>query len=118
MMHGIDPFRDNLNEKLDLTQWLTRELSEIDAIQVLVKPELTVIAFRYYRPHLDATTCDQKTEELLNEINRPQRVVLKATRLGGVTVIRICILSFRTHKDRVEEGLAAIKSATAKIDAC
>src|SRR6478672_5358097 len=39
-MHGIAPFRDNLDEKLDLALWAADELRRIPGIEILAEPQL------------------------------------------------------------------------------
>ena len=48
---------------------------------------------------------------VLERINARQRVYLTATRLRGRYALRICVLSFRTHRDRMEQALEDIAAA-------
>jgi aromatic-L-amino-acid decarboxylase len=41
-------------------------------------------------------------------------VFLTATMLRGRFAIRMCVLSFRTHPDRVDEALAALEQGSAR----
>jgi aromatic-L-amino-acid decarboxylase len=43
-------------------------------------------------------------------VNRRQRVYLTGTTLDDGFVIRICVLSFRTHQDRLEMALEDIEA--------
>ena len=51
--------------------------------------------------------------QLLDRINAPKRVMLTPAMLGEDFVIRICIVSHRTHRDRVEMALEDIRAAVA-----
>ena len=42
-------------------------------------------------------------EEVLRRVNARRRVFLSSTRHEGRYVLRICVVSFRTHQDRVDE---------------
>jgi hypothetical protein len=42
-------------------------------------------------------------------------VLLTPTRIAGRFVIRICILNFRTHREHVEDCVAAIREAAAEL---
>jgi aromatic-L-amino-acid decarboxylase len=114
-MHGIEPFRRNLDEKLDLTSWAAGELRAIPGIEIVAEPQLTVVAFRYSAPGLGDSELNALNRALLDRINARKRVFLTGTLLGERFVIRICVLSFRTHRDRVEAALEDIRAAVAEI---
>ena len=110
-MHGIGPFRRNLEEKLELTRWAPRELATIPGIEIVAEPQLSIVAFRLVRPDLDAGAENALNRAFLAAINDRRRVYLTGTMLGGKFALRICVLSFRTHFDRMREGLDDVRSA-------
>jgi len=105
-MFGIEPFRELLDEKLDLAQWATEELRKIKGIEIIAEPQLSIVAFRHV---------SRNNRELLDRINRRKRVMLTGTTLGTEFVIRICVVSHRTHMDRMEMCIEDIKAAVAEI---
>jgi aromatic-L-amino-acid decarboxylase len=110
-MHGVQPFRRNLDEKLDLVQWATGELRKIPNMEIVAEPQLTVVAFRMVLPGLDREQLNSLNRRLLETINSKRRVYLTATTIRGSFVLRICVLSFRTHMDRVEAALEDIRAS-------
>ena len=113
-MHGIGPFRRNLEEKLDLTRWVTGALVALgeeldDEIEIVAPPQLSIVAFRLRRAGLDEAQLTALNEEWRTRINAGGRVFLTPTTLDGRYVIRICVLHFRTHRDRMEECMGAIR---------
>ncbi len=114
-MHGIGPFRANLEEKLSLARHATRELARIPGIEILAEPQLSILAFRLARAGLGASALDRINRDLLERINAKKRVYLTGTTLRGRFAIRICVLSFRTHRDRMDEGLDDIRAAIGEI---
>jgi aromatic-L-amino-acid decarboxylase len=115
-LHGIGPFRENLEEKLDLTQWATEELRKIPEIEIVAEPQLSVVAFRLIRAGLDREGLNDLNQRLLEGINKRQRVYLTATLLEGYFVIRICVLSFRTHLDRMQACMEDIRKAIEELN--
>jgi len=115
-MHGAGVFRTNLDEKLDLAEWAQRELRTISGVEILAPPQLSTLAFRFVRPGWSDSETNAQNEKLLDLINGRKRVYLTATRLRGRFSIRICVLSFRTHRDRMEEGMADIRAAIAELE--
>ncbi len=111
-LHGSGPFIRALDEKLDLAQQACAELREIDGIQIVAPPQLSIVAFRLVREGADLDTLNHA---LLDRINACQRVLLTGTLLGEMFVIRICVLCFRTHRDRLDACLADIRAAVQAV---
>jgi len=114
-MHGIEPFRKNLDEKLDLTEWATEELRGIEGIEILAEPQLSIVAFRLARHGLSEEESNDLNRKLQDRINAKKRVYVTGTMLGPRYAIRICVLSFRTHMDRMREGLEDIRAAIREV---
>jgi aromatic-L-amino-acid decarboxylase len=108
---GIEPFSRNLDEKLDLTIWATQELKTIHGVQIVAEPQLSIVAFRLSAPGLDDDALNRLNHDFLARVNARKRVYLTGTTLSGLFTVRICVLSFRTHMDRMEDGLADIRAA-------
>ena len=103
-LHGVDAFCRELDEKLDLSAHVHETLAADPNLDVPYRPDLTVSVFR--SPGGDAAT-----EALLSRINGTRRAYLSSTRLAGRHTIRLCVLSFRTHKSHVDEVLEIITRA-------
>jgi aromatic-L-amino-acid decarboxylase len=114
-MHGIGPFRRNLQEKLELARWATEELRTIPGIEILAEPQLSIVAFRLARPGLDGDAANAVNRAFLEAVNRRKRVYLTGTMLGAKFALRICVLSFRTHMDRMRAGLEDVRAAAEEV---
>jgi aromatic-L-amino-acid decarboxylase len=104
-LHGVDAFRDVIEEKLALTRWAFDRLKADPRFEIVDEPQLSVIAFRL---KIDGPEADRRNEELMNRVNGRGRVFLSSTRLDGRYTIRLCVLSFRTHLDRVKDAVDAL----------
>ena len=113
-MHGIAPFRRNLEEKLQLARWAADQLREIRGIEIVAEPQLSILAFRRTRSGADGAALDRENRSVLERINARQRVYLTGTVVGGRFAIRICVLSFRTHRERMEQALEDIRAAVSE----
>ncbi len=117
-LHGAAAFRRALDEKLDLAEWAARELHGLaPAIEVIAEPQLSTVAFWLRRPGLDTEALNRLNRSLLERINRRQHVHLTGTMLGDRFALRICVVSFRTHMDRMEQCLADIRAAVRDLEA-
>ncbi len=112
-LHGASVFRANLDEKLDLARWAAQELRALPGIRIVAPPELSLLAFRIENDALSGEEIDRRNTELLERINARRRVYLTATRVQGRFTLRICVLSFRTHMDRMQECLDIIREELA-----
>ena len=108
-LFGIEPFREQLDEKLDLIAYAVDELRKIDGIEIVAEPHLTITAFRLRGDN-------DLNRALLKRITDRKRVMLTPTTLpDGRFVIRIAIASHRTHRDRVDMMLEDIRAAVAEL---
>ncbi|HXY40628.1 MAG TPA: aminotransferase class V-fold PLP-dependent enzyme [Vicinamibacteria bacterium] len=105
-LHGVDAFRQQAAEKLRLAQWAYEQLASDPLFEVLDPPQLSVVAFRLRRNEAEA---ERLGPELLRRVNERRRVFLSSTRLRGRYALRICVLSFRTHQDRVDDAISALR---------
>jgi len=113
-LHGVRAFRRALDEKLDLARVLYEALRETPGFELPWEPQLTVVPFRYRPRHGDP---EEFNRRLLDRINASKRVFLSSTMLEGRFTIRPCILSHRTHRDRMDEAVDIIRRAAADLDA-
>ncbi|HVG07128.1 MAG TPA: aminotransferase class V-fold PLP-dependent enzyme [Thermoanaerobaculia bacterium] len=116
-MHGIGPFRVELEEKLALARQASEELKTIDGIEVVAEPQLSTLAFRLNLEGMETEDLNRLNRRLMKAVNDRQRVFLTGTKLGDRFVIRICVLSFRTHRDRMEMCLEDIREAVEEVRA-
>ena len=112
MLHGVAAFREQLAEKLLLARWAYRKLAADPRFEMLDEPQLSVVAFRLRAPEQEA---DRLGPELLRRVNARRRVFLSSTRMDGRYVLRLCVLSFRTHEDRVRDAVEALREEAAPL---
>lgn len=121
-LHGSAPFRRNLDEKLDLARVAHEELRATPGIEVLAAPVLTVVVFRLAPAGAadggeaaNRARIDHLNQALVHRVNQRGNVFLMNVVLGGSTAVRLCILSFRAHLDRVRTALADIRAEAASL---
>jgi len=112
-LFGVKAFRENLAEKLHLTKWIYQRFLEEPGFECIATPDLSVIAFRYHPKEDNLDTFNRK---LLEKIVKSKKLFLSSTLLNGEFVIRVCILSFRTHQAEVEEAFDIIKNSAKRLE--
>jgi aromatic-L-amino-acid/L-tryptophan decarboxylase len=111
VLHGVDAFRAALDEKLDLTTRIHSALQDDPNLELGWDPQLTVVTFR-------ARGGDEgRSRALLERINASKRVFLSSTLIRGEYWLRVCIVSHRTHADRIDECAEIVRSAAATVAA-
>lgn len=110
-MHGAKVFRAELDEKLDLAGYAAEALRTIEGVEIVAEPQLSLLAFRVRREGQSEAEVDALTRRVIAAVNERQRVFLTGAVVKGRYLIRMCILSFRTHQDRVDMAIEDITSA-------
>jgi aromatic-L-amino-acid decarboxylase len=114
-MHGAGAFREQLTEKLALARLAADRLRAMEGIEILAEPQLSLLAFRLAPAGVPESELNALNQRFLDRVNVRQRVYLTATRLRGKFAPRICVLSFRTHRDRMEMALEDIAAAQKEV---
>lgn len=112
---GLGAFRDALNEKLDLTEFAVQALRAMPDVRIVAEPELSLFAFRMEPSGVTGEDLDALNRAWIDETNRPGRVMLTGTTLDGQFALRICVLSFRTHMDRMQMAIEDLQAAASRV---
>src|SRR6267142_2857547 len=111
-LHGLGAFREQIQEKLDLALWAHGEMKDDPLFEMLDTPQLSIVAFTARPPAGDP---DAFGAEVLRRVNARRRVFLSSSTIGGRYVLRICVLSFRTHADRVRDAVTGLKEEARRL---
>lgn len=114
-MHGAAAFRAALDEKLDLAADAAARIAALPGVTLLAPPDLSLFAFRVAPPGVtDEAQIDAFGRRLLAAVNARQRVLLTGAEVNGRHVLRVCVLSFRTHADRIDMLIEDLSAAIAQ----
>lgn len=112
-LFGLAPFRAALAEKIWLARYFHEELEKTPGWEVGPYPELSVVTFRFVPEHGDADVFNQR---LLEAVCADGKVFISSTQINGKFVLRLAVLHFRTHLDRVNYVLELLKSLAKEMD--
>ena len=107
VLHGTERFAAALEEKALLARYFRARALEL-GFEVGPEPDLSVVLFRWSAG--DATATNQR---ILDAVLADGRVFLSSTTIDGVFWIRVAVLCFRTHRDRVDHLLEVLAGAIA-----
>ncbi|MCF6247918.1 MAG: aminotransferase class V-fold PLP-dependent enzyme [Desulfobacula sp.] len=102
---GVSAFSAALEEKILLARYAYHRLNRIDGIETGPFPDLSIIIFRYVPENGDA---DQFNKMLIEQIMNDGAVYMSSTLIDGNFMLRMAVLSFRTHLEKIEQALIII----------
>ncbi len=96
LVHGLAPFRDSLEEKLLLAQWLQAELRR-RGWEVGPDPDLSVTIYRWVPLGADAGTVNRINARIVELVKHDGRVFVSSTTIDGRFTLRYAGVTHRTH---------------------
>jgi len=117
-LHGLKNLRAAIAQKRELALRVAEGLKEIEGIELVDEPQLTVVPFRARNVggrDLSPETADAMTRALMEGVNRRGRVYLSGATVKGRWIARVCVLCFRTGPERIEMALEDLAAARAEL---
>ena len=111
-IHGTRPFVAALEEKLLLTEYFRREIVKL-GFSIGPDPDLSVTYFWYPLEEKQ----NEFNQKLVQAFHQSGEVFLSSTMLEDKFVIRMAILSFRTHRSTIDKALNMIKRRLSEVEA-
>jgi len=116
-MLGINVFRKQLEDKIVLAHWACKEIEKIKGIIIVAKPQLSTFVFKL-KTNNSGKNADDLNVRFINEINLQGNILLSPFKGKGVPgnyAVRMSIVSYRTDKKRIEQGIEDIRLAAETI---
>lgn len=110
-LHGMGPFKNNMEEKLELTFWATEQLETIPNLAIVTKPQTSIVTFTAVKQGASQEAINKLNKDILAEVNADGRILLSGTTIKDRFVIRLVPFGFRTHKPTVKLALDFIRKA-------
>jgi aromatic-L-amino-acid decarboxylase len=114
-MYGTRKLEAAIAEKRELAVWAAERIAEVPGIAVVAPPQLSLFTFHLRWPGSALDDENAATRELLARVLARGRVMLTGCTVGGRFLARVCVLSFRTRRDRVEDAVRHVAEETGKI---
>ena len=103
---GAARLRAALREKHLLAAHAARRLVASGRFELVTPLELSLFAFRLKLPAATPLAeRNRRNRELIERVTQRGKVMLTGCTVAGEFLPRICVLSFRTHQDRVDIGV-------------
>jgi aromatic-L-amino-acid/L-tryptophan decarboxylase len=109
-LFGVARFREALREKHRLALEAAAAIGAMAGLRVPAAPALSLFGFHVSLPGASIAEENRATRELLERVNRRQRVMLTGTQADERYLGRVCVLSFRTRRARIAACLEDVRA--------
>jgi len=109
---GLKPFRACLEEKLLLARYFYDEIKKL-GFETGPYPDLSVVTYRYISKKHDVNAFNKR---LMEEIQKDGRVFISSTMLEDRFMLRLAVLSFRTHLSTINILLDQLKEKVSELE--
>lgn len=109
---GVAPFRAALEEKIQLAAYFHQSLKAKPGFEVGPEPDLSVVLFRYVPGSAPANAFNKA---LIQRLQSGGEVFISSTKVNADFFLRVAILSFRTHKEHVDQALQALDTEVNRL---
>jgi len=112
-LFGLAPFRAALSEKILLARYFHRRIGQIPGFVAGPSPDLSVVTYRYLPKRGDP---DEFNRVLVQAIQKDGRIFISSTNINGSFVLRVAIVSFRTHLDDIDQALDVLQWTAGRLE--
>jgi aromatic-L-amino-acid/L-tryptophan decarboxylase len=114
-LFGAAAFRAAISEKRRLALDAYERISALPHIVIDATPELSLFAFHVSWRGASAAEEDGATRDLLEQTTRRGRVMLTGCTAHGRFLGRVCVLSFRTHQQHIDQLVEDLSTSLAEV---
>jgi aromatic-L-amino-acid decarboxylase len=103
---GVAPFRAALEEKLLLARYFYEKMQSINGFELGPYPDLSIVTYRYIPKRGNVNEFNQ---QLNHAVQKDGRIFLSSTMIDGKFTLRLAVLGFRTHRDRIDQAIEILQ---------
>ncbi len=113
-LHGIEPFVQCHQEKMQLTHHAFNELKKIPGIEFLHAPQVAALVFRLGKAFASEERLDDLNHQLVEMVNDAETKISGAQFKSGYWA-RLVPFGLRTHQPHVERTLNRVRVAVSRL---
>jgi aromatic-L-amino-acid/L-tryptophan decarboxylase len=106
--HGLEKFRESIQNDLRNAQSLRDLISAQPELEVLAPVPLSAVCFRYVSKHGSSADLDALNQEILQRTVRRGKVFLSNASIQGKFALRACFVNHRTTPDDVKQIVSEV----------
>jgi aromatic-L-amino-acid decarboxylase len=110
-LFGAAAFRAAIAEKRALAVEACERIAQVPGIVIDAPPELSLFAFHLTWPGATPEREDAATRRLMHDTTARGRVMVTGATVNGRFLGRVCVLSFRTHRESIDHLVEDMEAA-------
>jgi aromatic-L-amino-acid decarboxylase len=114
-LFGAARLRAAIAEKRALACDAAERIGALEGIVMAAPPQLSLFAFHLRWPGSTRDEENEATRELIDRVGKRGRVYLTGCTNDGRFLARVCVLSFRTRKERMDACVEDVAAAARAI---
>ena len=104
-LHGVNAFREVLDDMLDLAEWTSDQMAQIDGIELACVSPLSITAFY-------SVTGNRESQRIFQALLDSKEVHISSTTIDDRFVIRLAFLSHRTTRVIAQRVVEIVQAQT------
>ncbi|MGB1285313.1 MAG: pyridoxal phosphate-dependent decarboxylase family protein [Aggregatilineales bacterium] len=112
---GLDGYRELITRDIELRKSLDEKIAARDDFEHIASGDLSITCFRYAPAGIAEEQLNQLNTDLLDIVQREGQFFLTKTILNNKTVLRVCIVNFRTTDNDLEVLLDVLAHAGERV---
>lgn len=113
---GVSGLQDKVRNHIAWARDLETEINQSDRFEMLAPVSLATLCFRYHPPGLDdEASLNRINSELLERINKSEKIYLTHTKLNGKYTLRLVIGQTRLRKEHVVRAWEIIRNTAGEL---
>jgi aromatic-L-amino-acid decarboxylase len=112
---GLDAFRDAIARGQKLAELADTELRNTKRWEIVTPAQLSVLTFRRSSPGLSREAANEINRQIAQAILEEGYAALSTTELGGITVLRMCVINPRAQEDEIKESVRRFSSIAESV---
>jgi aromatic-L-amino-acid decarboxylase len=113
--YGVSGLQSMLRQHVALAEDLAGQIGGERDFEIILRPTLSLVCFRYVPGGFDDEQLDDLNERLLHKVNDSGKLYITHTRVKGHFVIRFVIGQTYTGRRHVEEGWKVIRETARSL---
>jgi aromatic-L-amino-acid decarboxylase len=113
--YGVEGLQDLIRSHIEMAQRLADDIAAAADFELLRRPKLSLLCFRYRPDGTDEATLDGLNERLLYAVNDSGKLYVTHTRMNGKYAIRFVIGQTGTESRHVEEAWRTIQEIAGNL---
>jgi len=109
--HGRKAYEEHFTRQLELAHWFAEKVRHSTTYELACEPDLTILNLRVKNQDMDEGQYSVLHESIVEEVTRSGERWISETKICGMSVIRVMVISYLTTHKHLEDLWYALQKA-------